>query len=394
MYIENGIVIVDNPFENKQFVYSKNQRLKYDINEDMIYLLDFIKQHPLYNKTQVAESFDGIENILDFLIDSGIITEQATNNQYSIKRITDVNSARLFIECTDTCNLSCPHCYGSFGHKKHNRLSIDVLDKLLYNASQIGVYEVDITGGEPFMFPQINDLFHLLYKYGMITTLFTNLTLCNENDLMQIKNYGIKTVVTSIESENALVHDKFRGVFGSLNKTVNNIQWLVQNDIEVKVNYVLGNHNILDAQKNIDFICSMGVCCNIDVTTPEGRAENHSFDLDAALRILSVYNDNSISQNCGIGKRMLFVASDGTLYPCPSIQESVFCFGNIYDSYNLKESFSDVIKLFSNYECNNQCGIKECSGGCRARALHLMGAINKEDPYYCTIYGRNTKCMN
>lgn len=394
MYIANGIVVVDNPFENKQFIYCKTQRLKYDINEDMIYLLDYIKQNPSMVQKDLLDSFDGIEEVLDFLLKSGIITEQETDNEFCIKKVSDINSARLFIECTDSCNLSCPHCYGSFGNKKHNKLSIITFEKLLHKAALAGVYEVDITGGEPFMFPHIDDLFMMLYKYGMITTLFTNLTLCSEKHLLLIKEYGIKTVVTSIESENKEIHDRFRGMAGSLNKTVENIKWLVKNDIEVKVNYVLGNHNIADAQKNIDFICSLGVCCNIDVTTPEGRAEKQRFDLDTALSILRKYNNNSISQNCGVGKRMLFVASDGTLYPCPSIQEKAFSFGNIYDTYNLKDAFTKVIHMFSDFNCNNQCGIKECSGGCRARALHLMGAINKEDPYYCSIYERDKKCIN
>lgn len=395
MYLAKGIVVVDNPFENKHFIYSKKQRQKYEINEDMTYLLDFINKHSTMTKKEVASSFEDIEDILDFLLEAEIITEQESDNEFAIKKISESNLARLFIECTDSCNLSCPHCYGSFGNKKHSRLSIEALGNLLYNAAQIGVYEVDITGGEPFMFPQIKELFQLLYKYGMLTTLFTNLTLCTEKHLMLIKEYGIKTIVTSIESASESVHDQFRGVKGSLHNTIKNINWLVENGIEVKVNYVLGNHNISDAKKNIDFICSLGVCCNIDVTTPEGRAEKGDFDLNAALDVLKSYNDNSISQNCGVGKRMLFIASDGTLYPCPSIQESNFSYGNIYCTYDLKEAFSNVFTKFDSFKCNSQCGIEECSGGCRARALHLMGNIYKQDPYYCTIYGRDEKkCMN
>lgn len=388
MYIAEGVVVVKNICENKCFVFCKKKGLKYEINADMFYLLEYINHNASLDRDELEEEYDEISDILDFLLTNQIVSEDATDNKYSIKHVKDIDSARIFIECTDVCNLFCSHCYGEFGNKKRKYLSVASIEGLLKKAVELGVYEVDITGGEPFMHPMIESIFNLLYKYGMITTLFTNLTLCDEKKLKMIKVFGIKTVVTSIESADESVHDSFRGVRGSLQKTVSNIKWLVENGVEVKVNYVLGNHNIDDAQRNIDFICSLGVCCNVDVTTPEGRATNNQVDLKKALNVLRKYNDNSIALNCGIGKRMIFISSDGTIYPCPSIQERGFVVGNIYEEYDLKKSFERIFDMFLEINCNDKCNIKECSGGCRARALHLMGTIDREDPYYCSIYER------
>lgn len=388
MYILDGVVVVKNPYENKCFIYSKNQRVKYEINEDMFGLLAYINKNEFLNQTMLEDEYEGIEDVLDYLIDNQLITEEATDNKYCIKDINEINAARIFIECTDECNLSCPHCYGEFGNKKRKNLSVSSIENLLKKAVDLGVYEVDITGGEPFMHPMIESIFDMLHKYGMITTLFTNLTLCDEDKIKMIKDYGITTVVTSIESANENIHDSFRGVTGSLKRTVKNIKWLIENGVEVKVNYVLGNHNIDDAQYNIDYICSLGVCCNIDVTTPEGRAASDSIDLKKALAILKKYNDNSIAQNCGVGRRMIFVSSDGTIYPCPSLQESEFSIGNIYEEYNLKQCFETMFNMFTKSNCNDNCSVKACSGGCRARAFHLTGNIGGVDPYYCGVFER------
>lgn len=386
MFLSDGVSVINNYYENKLFVYLKDTHTKYEINDDLFFLLEYINNNSQLSVSDLLAEFDGIDDIISFLFDAKIISNLRPKCKYQIKKVGDINSARVFIECTDKCNLSCPHCYGAFGKRNNTFLGISQIRKLLEECQKIGVYEVDITGGEPFMHPNINEILDLLYEYSMLTTLFSNLTICDDNHLNKIITTGVKTVVTSIESFDSEIHNSFRGLNNALSKTIRNIKYLKDHGVEVKVNLVLGNHNIESAEKTIDFILSLSVPCNIDVTTLEGRAKDLSFDINKAISVLKKYNNGEISNNCGFANRMIFISCDGDIYPCPSVRNNEFLFGNINSDYDLYSSFSEVLDLLKGWNCNSICNNPKCPGGCRARSLSMNGTLKSHDPYYCLIY--------
>lgn len=389
MYLMDGIVLVKNNKENKSFLYDKNNRIKYSINQDMFELLDYINENKAMKLEDIISNYDGVEEALDFLLSKKLITEEIQFEKYKTKVITDTNSARLFIECTDCCNLSCPHCYGSFSCNNSNYLQIEVIENLIKMSAKLGTYEVDLTGGEPLLHPNLGELFFILYKYGMLTRLFTNLTLCTDYHISLMKKYGIKTIITSLESHDKYVHDKFRGLDGAFASTVNNIKKLKTNGIDVEVNLVLGSHNIKNFDISVQYILSLGVFCFIDVTTLEGRAKNITFNFPLAAKVLKKYYLNAYIKKCGVFNRMLYISSNGNIYPCPSIRIAKFIYGNIYGKYNLKQCFQRTFAELKDWDCHKNCNITECTGGCRARALKRYGTVRAQDDYYCKIFKLN-----
>lgn len=388
MYISNGIVVVNNKAENKTFIYDKKTRQKYDVNEDLIILLDYIDSNHDQSYDDIISHFEGIDDVMMYLLSKDIITDDNECCFDKIKKIESFNSCRIFIECTDKCNLACPHCYGSFNAQNSSFIRPDTFEDLMIKCAKLGVYEIDLTGGEPFMHPNLPNIFDSLKKHSMLTTLFSNLTVCNEEMLDLIISSGIKTVVTSIESNQRIIHDRFRGLHGALNKTIECIKYLKRYGVEVKANFVLGGHNIYEADEIISFITSLEIPCNIDVTSYEGRARNLDFDINKAIEILKKYNNGDIISNCGIGKRMLFIAANGNVYPCPSVRDENYKFANVNHDYDLKSCFSKAFSSINNWACNQNCSVEQCPGGCRARALSMNGQITAPDPYYCMIYGK------
>ena len=69
------------------------------------------------------------------------------------------------------------------------------------------------------------------------------------------------------------MHDKFRGLKGAFEATVKHIKKLKAKEIEVKVNMVLGSHNIHDFDISVHYVLSLGVFCFVDITTLEGRTK-------------------------------------------------------------------------------------------------------------------------
>jgi len=66
----------------------------------------------------------------------------------------------LVISPTMKCNLTCYGCYAGM-YRKDNDLPFDVIDRILNEAKEMGIYFAVISGGEPFFRKDILDLFRI-----------------------------------------------------------------------------------------------------------------------------------------------------------------------------------------------------------------------------------------
>lgn len=81
----------------------------------------------------------------------------------------------FILNYSNKCNFTCPHCYtrsgsGEFGE---TTLTIDDIKRLADEADELGVYEIDIQGGEPLLNPQLFDILEAIGTdrfYVYITT--------------------------------------------------------------------------------------------------------------------------------------------------------------------------------------------------------------------------------
>lgn len=269
VYIKDSLIVVNNKFENKIFIYDGSTRLEYQINEDTFSIIEDIKNNQ-YDEKQLLEIYPS--DFINTLFAMGIITTEIQSNIHNVKRLTKYNNARIFIELTDKCNLKCKHCYGAFECKKNNTLDLELLKSVIDNASKAGVYQFDITGGEPFLYPKLKELLEYVYNAGMMVRIFSNLTLYNKNFKSLIVKYGVKEIVTSLDSCIKEDHDEFRGQIGSFEKTLKAIEDLKTTGVNISLNTMVGNHNKEHIEEMVTFISNLGVKSVLDVIVPEGRA--------------------------------------------------------------------------------------------------------------------------
>lgn len=388
--IKESVVIINNKFENRIFVYDRLNKVEFDINEEAFQTLNEIYLNS-YDLDEINSKMD-----IDFikeLFSYGILTCDEQKKYYNVKQLVKYNNARIYAEITNKCNLRCRHCYGNFNCSNNKFLEINQLKDIIIKSSEKGTYQFDITGGEPLLYPDLEKLLKILYENGMIVRVFTNLTLFNEKILKMFKKYGVKSIVTSIDSSISKVHDNFRGQKQSFEKTVKAIEILKKNNFDVTINTMIGEHNKKEHKKLNEFISSLAVNNVLDVIVPEGRGVNITENIyESAKRISEIYRENikivnkdSISVNCGIGERFIYLKSDGYIYICPSLIFEKYCLGTI-DDFDLYKIWSKMNKDFGNLICskwNVKCG--DCRGGCRARALLLNDSIFEKDDVYCII---------
>ncbi len=399
LYINNEVVIVNNPFEQTTFIYNRVLHQKFDINEDMFNILEYIYNNHGITLEELNKTYLDIEDVINELIKMNIIKTTRQKKLHNIKRLTKENYARLFVELTDKCNLRCKHCYGSFNIANENYLSIENLDKVIKEAVKLNVYQFDLTGGEPLLYRDLEIILDKLYQSGMLVTIFTNLTNNSKETLDLLEKYHVKKVITSIDSHLPEVHDEFRGVKGSLERTLKSIKYLRNTGIEIGVNTMVGKHNLDHIEDTIKFIKELDLPCVLDAIIPSGRAKELKEDMYAAVqKIHDLYTSPLINidlkiTDCGVGTRFLYLKSNGNICMCPSLTE--FVFGNIKNSDTITESWQKMHKTYKNLSCHKECNKKDkCNGGCRARAYHFNNDIYSEDLNSCIlagecIYGEN-----
>ena len=391
LYINDSCVIVNNKFEQKCFLFDRQTKITYNINDQMFDLLKDVKDNV---NTQSFYSNKYSAEIIDNLLSLNVITYETHKVVDNVKEIKEFNCARMFFELTSKCNLKCAHCYGSFSSSEQKELNyLDVIS-ILEKSKEYGTYQIDFTGGEPLMYRDLDKLLEYCYLNGFLVRIFTNLTLFNDNFLNMFKKYGVKEIVTSVDSCHAECHNQFRGVPKSFERTIEAIKILKNNNIPVTINSMVGQHNKEHIEEMIGFIDSLNVKSVLDVIIPEGRANDLDNSIQESAKIIkdiyenhyNIIDKDAISVGCGIGDRFVYIKSNGNVYPCPSMTNDCNILGTI-QAFDIKQIWKILTSKY-NFCCNKKTDkCKNCSGGCRIRANILHNNLNAEDDVYCIING-------
>src|SRR5262245_6024084 len=118
---------------------------------------------------------------------------------------------KLSICYTETCNLSCQHCYADCSSDKASaELGVDEWSRFLDEIAELGVVYLYIEGGEPF---HRADFLPFLTSASsrFFTEIRTNGTLITRDIAAKLKEIGAGIVLVDILSPRAEVHDYFTG---------------------------------------------------------------------------------------------------------------------------------------------------------------------------------------
>jgi len=125
----------------------------------------------------------------------------------------DILSApcEVAIEITGRCNLKCKYCF-------NDNIGVDIplekLKNILDQTDEMNVFEVCISGGEPFLRPDIFDTITYATKKDFDISIVTNGTQLNSNVIKWINDLGLMgSVQISMDSSNEYIHNSVRGLF-------------------------------------------------------------------------------------------------------------------------------------------------------------------------------------
>ncbi|HKF02918.1 MAG TPA: radical SAM protein [Candidatus Sulfotelmatobacter sp.] len=155
-------------------------------------------------------------------------------------------SGVLVIHLLNRCNLHCRHCYMNAVPDGGNILPADIVCRALQEAKLLGIRTVHLTGGEPFVYPEIHRVLEFasgLRDFQLFIS--TNGTRIGSHEAQWMKAAGAGAQISIDGPEE--YHDRFRGMRGAFAASNSAIQMLVAAGVPVTVVVTITGQPLLPA---------------------------------------------------------------------------------------------------------------------------------------------------
>lgn len=163
---------------------------------------------------------------------------------------------RLWVYTNYDCNLSCSYCCaGSFAGAERNGLELAQVCRLIDEAGALGLSELFLTGGEPFILHHIFQMIAYGLERGMHVTVLSNGILLKGKRLQQLEALLHRerlTIQVSLDGSNAQTHDFYRGA-GSWQKAIDAIRRLKAAGFHVR----LGTTHTPENSHDLSAMCQL-----------------------------------------------------------------------------------------------------------------------------------------
>ena len=339
---------------------------------------------------------------------------------------------------TRLCNLRCTHCYLPAGFVDTNEFPEGQYRETELSQSQCfrvidEIAEINpnilliLTGGEPLLRPDILKISEYAAQTGFLVVMGTNGVLLNDTTIQKMLNHGVSGVGISLDSVDPVNHDRFRGMEGAWDGTMNGVEALKRANVDFLVQTSVTRWNYDEIPQIVEFSHQLGAkVFNLYFLVRTGRGKtvmditpaqyeamfSTLFELQAKYRnkmliaakcaphykrvIYERQSDSPFLQaypsgTCPCGIYYCRITPEGDLTPCPYMPVSVGnlkneSFATLWNESRVFQQLRDR-KLLEG-KCG-ACEFRDVCGGCRARAYAINGSYLSEDPSCEYQHGQN-----
>ncbi len=368
--------------------------------------------------------------------------ERQANNERMVHADFDRAPFTIAWEVTRACAYACIHCRADAQHTRDPReLSTDEAKALIERLAAFGNSPILIfTGGDPMMRPDLFDLIAYATAKGLRCSLTPTATaLPTKERLEQAREAGIRRVALSLDAPRPEVHDEFRQVPGSWQRTMDILHRAHAAGLSVQVNTTVAKHNVEILHEMVPFIQEVSaVQWSVFFLVPTGRAmaeqmisaeqhekvfnwlydlsQNAPFDIKATAapmyRRVAIERKKSETGNKPVtfqgagfqyadglnrptkgvndGNGFLFISHIGEIQPSgflPLTAGNVLS-DDIVETYRTSRLFTDLRDYSRLKGVCGTCQYKDVCGGQRGRAYGLTGDYMESDPA-CVLVSSN-----
>lgn len=320
-------------------------------------------------------------------------------------------------ESTRACRLACLHCRAEAQYEPHpdqlrKEEVLRVVDEIASFARPILI----ITGGDPLLRNDIFEISKYAEQRGLRPVMSPSGSRISREVIKQMMASGIKRVSMSLDGSGAEIHDFFRQVRGCFDSTLKALDFARQEGLPFQINTTVTRHNRNDLPAIHDLVLSLGAMAwDVFMFIPTGRGKEEMaltpeeyertmayvhrtsqaspmpIKMTCAPQYRRVSHQlggsrvevHSMGRGCMSGDGFCFISHRGEVLGCGYLPLSA---GNVR-----RESFREIYldsdwfrRLRDPSLLKGKCGpceFKMVCGGCRARALAILGDPFGEEPY-------------
>ncbi|MDR2848060.1 MAG: radical SAM protein [Bacteroidales bacterium] len=167
---------------------------------------------------------------------------------------------QVSIQPNERCNARCLMC--DCWKETNDYINADeIITVLKWLKQWIGRnFFVQIAGGEPLIYKGIYDIFSFCAENGILCKISTNGIAFTPNVCDKIIRSGLPYLSVSLDSHLPEIHDKFRGVPGTLERAIGGIKYLAEHTrMTLGISSVIMKENVGTLPQSVDYFLSLPI---------------------------------------------------------------------------------------------------------------------------------------
>jgi radical SAM protein with 4Fe4S-binding SPASM domain len=319
------------------------------------------------------------------------------------------------IDLTYRCNNKCVHCYCNLPERdvtaKSNELNTEEVKKLFDGLASLGTLWLLITGGEPLLREDFEEIYIYAKKKGFLITFFTNGTLIEDKTVRLLTKYPPFVVEISLYGAAEDTYEKVSRVKRSYQRCMEGIRRIINAGIRLRLKSMamtINRHEIdamdrmareLGCQFRFDPIVSKRIDKNalsdpakyrispedvvrLDKAYPK-RMEGWKLFCD---KFVGEQNRDNRLYKCGAGIGAIHVDPYGDVRGCMTMRGDGFSIREHDLGWIWREGILSVTTRKKDFflPCDD-CHLANLCGQCPAWSILESGDMRKEVAYLCEI---------
>jgi radical SAM protein with 4Fe4S-binding SPASM domain len=329
-------------------------------------------------------------------------------------------------ELTLACNLRCAHCGSSAGEARGRELTLAEAQNICDQLPDLLVQEVDFTGGEPLLSPNLTKIGARLQKLGIPFKLITNGDLLSPELIWQLQEAGLSGLGISLDGLPP-THDRIRGKPGLFDHIRSQINEIHQANIPLTIITTVNSQNIKELPDLMGIMVKEGIhSWQIQPFFPLGRGvkndwlrlseqdylrlgdfifQSNDWIAQRGLEIMPADSCGYFTSRdqrdpawhgCPAGLFACGITSDGQIKGCLSMPDELIEGSlkerELWDIWFDSQAFIYNRQYISANLGNNCTGCQfgeQCRGGCSAMSYGCTGKFHNDPLCFYRIEGHN-----
>ncbi len=301
----------------------------------------------------------------------------------------------ITIEITQKCPNYCIHCSSLSSLNCSTMLQLEVIKKAIDDAIDLGVSVISLSGGEPFMHPDIVEIIKYIHNHRISCYVYTSgiyhdgyhFQPLSENMLSSVCGC-IDKLIFNIEAADSEMYEVIMGVQGGFRLMVASVMKSVRLGFVVECHTVVMKINYHKIPQLFAFCEALGISrISFLRLVMQGRAiDNRQFtyltdeEIKVAKKLIyeqAKYYSGTIRMgmpmsdcvekvNCLAGTSKLDIRYDGNVYPCEAFKNDLpknlsknqpenICEKSLKEIYCHSEYLNDIRCCLEKYHESNSC---------------------------------------